>query len=67
MVATVCWQALPAPNNCRAQRTGGVDGCELDVEVLRVMVAAEKWEGLPGTYAPNSVQQQGMSVAGVQG
>ncbi|GAB4813209.1 hypothetical protein N2152v2_000255 [Parachlorella kessleri] len=46
---------------------GGLDGCELDVEVLRVALAREQWEGLPGTYCPNAAQQAAMSLAGPPG
>lgn len=45
-----------------AQHAGGVDGSELDVEVLRVALAREQWEGLPGTYAPSAKQQAGMHI-----
>lgn len=31
---------------------GGADGTELDVRPLRVAVAREAWEGLPGSFTP---------------
>jgi hypothetical protein len=31
---------------------GGSDGTDLEVQPLRVAVAREAWEGLPGAYTP---------------
>ena len=46
---------------------GGLDGRELDVEVLRVAVVREQWEGLPGSYSPSPAQQALMSLSGNPG
>jgi hypothetical protein len=42
---------------------GGSDGTDLEIQPLRVAVAREAWEGLPGAYTPSA---QGPGAAELQ-